>query len=82
MKVTFYTKERCSLCELAFAMILDLREEISFELKIVDITMSDDAWEASMRCSPLSRLGRRSSGEGSTKRDYTAVVIEEILKKE
>ncbi len=46
MKVIFYTKENCSLCDLAHEMIRDLRENTSFELETVDITKSPDAWEA------------------------------------
>ncbi len=57
LKVTFYTKEKCSLCELAYAMIIDLREEISFELEIVDITKSDDAWEAYHEMIPVVEIG-------------------------
>ena len=57
MKVTFYTKEKCSLCELAYSMIIDLREEISFELKLVDITKFDDAWEAYHEMIPVVEVG-------------------------
>ncbi len=57
MKVTFYTKEKCSLCELAYEMLLDLREEISFELKLVDISKSDDAWEAYQDMIPVVEIG-------------------------
>ncbi len=46
MKVTFYTKEECTLCDLALEMIMDLRDDPSFELDIVDITESPDAWAA------------------------------------
>jgi glutaredoxin len=56
LKVTFYTKEKCSLCELAYTMIIDLREDISFELKIVDITKSDDVWEAYHEMIPVVEI--------------------------
>ena len=55
--MTFYTKENCSLCELAYAMIIELREEISFELKIIDITKSDDAWEVYHEMIPVVEIG-------------------------
>ena len=45
LKVTFYTKEDCSLCDLTREMIMDLGEDSSFELETVDITRSPDAWE-------------------------------------
>ncbi len=57
MKVTFYTKEKCGLCEIAYAMIIDLREEISFELEIVDVTKSDNAWEAYREMIPVVEVG-------------------------
>ena len=58
--MTFYTKEKCSLCELAYAMIIDLREEISFELKLVDITKFDDAWEAYHEMIPVVEVGEET----------------------
>ena len=44
LKVTFYTKNECTLCNLVLDMLRDLREELSFEFYIVDITRSLDAW--------------------------------------
>ncbi|MBC8224675.1 glutaredoxin family protein [Candidatus Bathyarchaeota archaeon] len=38
MKMTFYTKENCSLCDFACEMIINLREDSSIELETVDIT--------------------------------------------
>ena len=57
MKVTFYTKENCSLCDLAREMIRDLREDASFELETVDITESPDAWEAYREKIPVIEVG-------------------------
>ncbi len=57
MKVTFYTKENCSLCDLAREMIRDLREDASFELETVDITKSPDAWEAYREKIPVIEVG-------------------------
>ncbi len=45
LKVTFYTKEVCTLCDLALEMMRDLMEDASIELETVDITKSPDAWE-------------------------------------
>ncbi len=57
MKVIFYTKENCSLCDLAREMIRDLRENASFELETVDITKSPDAWEAYREKIPVIEVG-------------------------
>ena len=56
LKVTFYTKENCSLCDLAREMIRALREDASFDLEIVDITMSPDAWEAYNEMIPVIKV--------------------------
>ncbi len=57
MKVTFYTKENCSLCDLVREMITDLRDDASFELETVDITKSPDAWEAYREKIPVIEIG-------------------------
>ncbi len=69
LKVTFYTKENCSLCDLAREMIRDLRDDASFELETVDITKSPDAWEAYREKIPVIEVreeilwGRIDEGE-------------------
>jgi len=57
LKATFYTKENCSLCDLAHEIIIDLREEASFELEIIDITKSPRAWEAYREKIPVIKVG-------------------------
>jgi len=57
LKVTFYTKENCSLCDLAREMIRDLREDFSFELETVDITKSPNAWEEYREKIPVIEIG-------------------------
>ncbi len=57
MKVTFYTKENCSLCDLARDMLSDLMEDVSFELEIIDITKSPRAWEAYREKIPVIKVG-------------------------
>lgn len=42
-KVIFYTKEVCSLCEDALALLLMLRHDYPFELEERDI-YTNDAW--------------------------------------
>ena len=57
LKVTFYTKENCSLCDLAHEIIRDLREDASFELETVDITKSPDTWSAYHEMIPVVKVG-------------------------
>ncbi len=57
MKVTFYTKENCSLCDVAREMIRDLRDYASFELETVDITKSPDAWGTYREMIPVIEVG-------------------------
>jgi len=57
LKVTFYTKENCSLCDLAREMIMDIRKDSSFELETVNIAESPDAWEAYREKIPVIEVG-------------------------
>jgi glutaredoxin len=59
LKVTFYTKENCSLCELAHEMIRGLMEEAPFELETVDIAESPDAWDAYREMIPVIEIGEK-----------------------
>jgi glutaredoxin len=58
LKVTFYTKEKCSLCDLAHEMLNDLREDASFELETVDITKSPGATDAYREMIPVIQVGQ------------------------
>jgi glutaredoxin len=44
-QVVLYTRERCSLCEKAKAVILAVRREVEFEFREVDIGWSGDLYE-------------------------------------
>jgi len=57
LKVTFFTKENCSLCDLAYDMLFDLRKDASFTIEAVDITKSPDAWESYHEMIPVIRVG-------------------------
>jgi glutaredoxin len=57
LKVTFYTKENCSLCDLARDMLSDLMEDVSFELEAVDVAKSPDAWAAYHEMIPVIQVG-------------------------
>ena len=57
MKVTFYTKENCSLCDLAREMLGDLRDDASLEIEAVDITKSPEAWAEYREMIPVVEVG-------------------------
>jgi len=44
-RVVLYTRERCSLCRTAKAVILGLRREVAFEFRQVDIGGSGDLYD-------------------------------------
>jgi len=44
-QIVLYTRERCSLCEKAKAVILAVRREVEFEFREVDIGWSGDLYE-------------------------------------
>jgi hypothetical protein len=44
-EVVLYTRERCSLCRTAKAVILAVRKEVEFEFREVDIGWSGDLYE-------------------------------------
>jgi len=44
-QVVLYTRERCSLCEKAKAVILAVRREVAFDFREVDIGWSGDLYE-------------------------------------
>ncbi len=37
-KVTFYTKQKCSLCDQAYEMLMQLINDIPMEINVIDIT--------------------------------------------
>lgn len=43
--ITFYTRQRCPLCEKAKKIILELKEEWNFTLEEMDIDESDELTE-------------------------------------
>ena len=44
-EVVLYTRERCSLCETAKAVILAVRRQVPFDFREVDIGWSGDLYE-------------------------------------
>lgn len=60
MKVIFYTKENCSLCEDARTLLTMLRHEYPFELEERDIYTNDTWLEEYQLIIPLVQINGRS----------------------
>ncbi|MDY7224041.1 glutaredoxin family protein [Halalkalibacterium halodurans] len=45
LKVTFYSKEQCPLCDKGLAKMKRLKDEFSFDLEVVDIYEDDELLE-------------------------------------
>jgi hypothetical protein len=59
--VVLYTRERCSLCRTAKAVILAVRQEIAFAFREVDIGWSGDLYEDYKHDIPVVELdGKRA----------------------
>jgi hypothetical protein len=60
-KVVFYTRDGCSLCVTAKAVILAVRREVDFDLIEVDIGWSGDLYEDHKHDIPVVEVdGRRA----------------------
>lgn len=56
LQVTFYTKENCSLCEDAYALLKMLQREYTFHLEEVDIYSDDKLLEEYQLLIPAVRM--------------------------
>lgn len=45
MKVTYYTKENCSLCDKGLMVLKDINKDIPLEIEMVDIYKDDELLE-------------------------------------
>jgi glutaredoxin len=45
MEITLYSKENCSLCDEALGLLSRLANEYEFDLDVVDISESKEAWD-------------------------------------
>jgi len=60
-QVVLYTRERCSLCEKAKAVILAVRREVEFDFREVDIGWSGDLYEDYKHAIPVIEVdGKRA----------------------
>lgn len=56
LKIKFYTKDNCSLCDDAYAFLMMLQNEYPFELEEVDIYMNDELLEEYQLLIPAVRM--------------------------
>lgn len=75
VNVTFYTRTRCPLCEKAKADLLELREELAFDLKEIDIETSDDLTERFGLMIPVVYINESEAGYGIIDKDYLRTLI-------
>jgi glutaredoxin len=60
-EVVFYTREGCSLCRTARAVLLAVRREVPFELREIDIGWSGDLYEEYKHDIPVVEIdGKRA----------------------
>ena len=60
-EVTLYTRDGCSLCEKAKAVILAVRKEVDFQFREVDIGWSGDLYEDHKHDIPVIEIdGKRA----------------------
>ena len=71
LKLTFYSKENCPLCEKGLAVLEEIRKEISFELEVVDIYQDDVLLERYQIMIPVVAIGNEEL-------DYGILSLEKI----
>jgi glutaredoxin len=60
-QVVLYTRDRCSLCRTAKAVILALRREVAFEFREIDIGWSGELYEEHKHDIPVVEIdGKRA----------------------
>ncbi|WP_216831260.1 glutaredoxin family protein [Alkalihalobacterium elongatum] len=74
LKVTFYTKENCSLCDNGLTVLKMVQEDIPFEIEMVDIYKDDELLEKYQVMIPVVSI----DGEDI---DYGIVSEEKIRKR-
>jgi glutaredoxin len=78
LRLTFYTKDHCSLCEKAFHLLQELRQEYGFELDVVDITQSEKAWEAFRHMVPVVSMAGEVKAFGRIDEDELRAILQTL----
>jgi glutaredoxin len=68
-KVTFYSKENCSLCDKGLAVLQDIQKEISFDVEIVDIYKDDQLLELYQIMIPVVKIDDELVSYGNLEKD-------------
>lgn len=68
-KVTFYSKENCSLCDKGLAILQDIQKEVSFEVEIVDIYKDDQLLELYQIMIPVVKIDDELVSYGILEKD-------------
>ncbi|HSH05351.1 MAG TPA: glutaredoxin family protein [Anaerolineae bacterium] len=74
IEVIMYTKENCSLCDKAEALLAGLAGEWPHRLVKVDITMDDGLWERYRYAIPVLRVGEREVGAPLAEAEVVALL--------
>ncbi|RHW38928.1 glutaredoxin family protein [Neobacillus notoginsengisoli] len=77
VKINFYTRDRCPLCDKAKADLLEIREELPFELEEIDIETSDELTEQFGLMIPVVYLNGEEAGYGIIDKLYMRNLIRE-----
>lgn len=76
MKVLFYTKENCLLCEEAYTLLKILQNQYPFEIEERDIYTNDEWLEEFQIMIPVIQIGE----EMLTSNDIDLVKLDEIIR--
>jgi glutaredoxin len=68
-KVTFYSKENCSLCDKGLAILQNIQKEISFDVEIVDIYKDDQLLELYQIMIPVVKIDNELVSYGILEKD-------------
>ncbi|MBZ5753061.1 glutaredoxin family protein [Metabacillus rhizolycopersici] len=68
-KVTFYSKENCSLCDKGLAILQDIQKEVSFKVEIIDIYKDDQLLELYQIMIPVVKIDDELVSYGILEKD-------------
>jgi glutaredoxin len=68
-KITFYSKENCSLCDKGLAIMNELKKEITFDYQVVDIYKDDELLEKFQIMIPVVEINNEVVSYGILDKD-------------
>lgn len=81
IKVTFYTKAGCHLCEEARALLEEMAEEINYELTEIDIRTDMAIFDLYRYRIPVIVINRETLLEGRIDADELAQAFQQAMRK-